>query len=229
MATLFNAQQSVQVLGEEEGKVLSPGLSYLEQVCQMLEDTARQQMHNQALQMDMKAWRQHQDLEAFSTCQSDSKAAEEDLSSCRSFESTDFSRLNSSEPQRRKGYRHFRQRSASDTTLATLHFRALNADCRGQHLSIDDLLEKAEEEHEVQSKKEETNKPNRKWTFRIGTLRREDSAERVKVKGQQMQLSEKNSARRRLSQLFRRNRKKTACINDDRHIGVSCEEEKTVQ
>lgn len=53
----------MQDLGEEEGKGLSPGLSYLEQVCQMLEEVARQQMHNQALQMDANASREHQDME----------------------------------------------------------------------------------------------------------------------------------------------------------------------
>lgn len=53
----------MQDLGEEEGKGLSPGLSYLEQVCQMLEEVARQQMHNQALQMDTNAPREHQDTE----------------------------------------------------------------------------------------------------------------------------------------------------------------------
>lgn len=53
----------MQDLGEEEVKGLSPGLSYLEQVCQMLEEVARQQMHNQALQMDANAPREHQDVE----------------------------------------------------------------------------------------------------------------------------------------------------------------------
>lgn len=52
----------MQDLGEEE-KGLSPGLSYLEQVCQMLEEIARQQMHNRALQMGMEALREHQDAE----------------------------------------------------------------------------------------------------------------------------------------------------------------------
>ncbi|XP_041815638.1 uncharacterized protein si:dkey-106l3.7 isoform X2 [Chelmon rostratus] len=211
------AQARLEELGEGEGKGLSPGLSYLEQVCQMLEDTARQQIHSRALQMEMKALRQHQHLEAFNTHHSGSKAAEEDLSSSRSFESTEFSTFNSSEPPRRKDYGHFRQRSASDTAIATLHLRMLNADCRGQHLNTEDLLENEEEEaeeNEVQSKKEETNKSNKNWKFKIGSLRREEPAER-EVKSQQMQSSEKNSARRRLSQLFRRNRRKTARRNDD--------------
>lgn len=53
----------MQDLGEEEGKGLSPGLSYLEHVCQMLEEIARQQINNRALQMEMDAQRTHQDME----------------------------------------------------------------------------------------------------------------------------------------------------------------------
>lgn len=56
-------------------------------------------------------------FQALNICRSDSKAAMEDVSSCQSAEQT------SSEPQRKKDspHRHFRQRSASDTTNATLH------------------------------------------------------------------------------------------------------------
>lgn len=62
-------------------------------------------------------------FQALDTCQSDSKAAEEDLSSCRRLGNTKSAEHSSSEPQQRKNYtrRHFRQRSASDTTIATLH------------------------------------------------------------------------------------------------------------
>lgn len=42
---------------------LSPGLMYLEQVCQMLEEIARQQMQNRALQMERDALQEHQELE----------------------------------------------------------------------------------------------------------------------------------------------------------------------
>lgn len=59
----FVAQWSVQELSEEEGQVLSPGLSYLEQVCQMLEEIARQQMHSRALQRQMNALQEHRDTE----------------------------------------------------------------------------------------------------------------------------------------------------------------------
>lgn len=51
-STVFDASSfpcvSVQDLSEEEGRELSPGLSYLEQVCRTLEEFARQQMQSQA-------------------------------------------------------------------------------------------------------------------------------------------------------------------------------------
>ncbi|XP_038589000.1 uncharacterized protein si:dkey-106l3.7 isoform X2 [Micropterus salmoides] len=182
--------------GKEEGKGLSPGLSYLEQVCQMLEEIARQQMHSRALQMETKTLRELQDAKALYTCQNDSKAAEEDLSSCQRLKNTESADHSSSKTQQQKDYpdRYFRPRSASDSTIAALHLRTLNADCRGQHLSTDDLPEK------------KTNKIKKNWKLKIGSLRREDPAVRD---GQKMQPSEKKSARRRLSQLFRKNSRKT--------------------
>lgn len=44
-----------QDLSEDEGTGLSPGLCYLEQVCQMLEEFAQQQRHNQAVQRQREA------------------------------------------------------------------------------------------------------------------------------------------------------------------------------
>ncbi|XP_054875364.1 uncharacterized protein si:dkey-106l3.7 [Amphiprion ocellaris] len=193
----------------EEGKELSPGLNYLEQVCQMLEEIARQQMHSRALQTEMDALCEDQDMEVADTCQTDSTAAKEDAASCQQLEHTENREQTSSEPQRRREfpYGHFRQRSASDTTLAALHLRRLNADCRGQHLSAHDLLEEEEEDHENrESTKKDTSKSNKTWRLRITSLRRGQSLA-SDTKGQQMQSSEKNLVRRHLSQLFRRRRK----------------------
>ncbi|GAA6216989.1 uncharacterized protein LOC108879277 isoform X1 [Lates japonicus] len=205
-------KQRSEGLGEEEQKELSPGLSYLQEVCQMLEDIAKQKMHNRALQAEMDALREHPDTQvkqAADTCQSDSKAAEENLSSClERLENTDNSEHNTSEPQQQKNkpYGHFRQRSASDTTIAALHLRKMSSDCRGQHLSTDDLLEKIEEEREKEKpKKEESSKSYKTWKLKISSLRGLESLR--DTKGQQTQSSEKNSARRRLSQLFRKRRK----------------------
>eukprot|EP00064_Thunnus_orientalis_P004008 superscaffoldBa00000351_g4019 len=167
------AQTRSEDLGEEARTALSPGLNYLEQVCQMLEEIARQQMHNRALQMEMDALQEHQDTQAPDTCQGVSKALEENISSCQRLENEG----------------------------------KLKADCKGQHLSTDDLLKKAEEDGEKQEcKKGETNKTNKNWRLKIGSLRRDDSGLKD-TKSQQMQSSEKNSTRRRLSKLFRRRRK----------------------
>ncbi|XP_067430426.1 serine-rich adhesin for platelets [Thunnus thynnus] len=202
------AQTRSEDLGEEARTALSPGLNYLEQVCQMLEEIARQQMHNRALQMEMDALQEHQDTQAPDTCQGVSKALEENISSCQSLENEGDEQV-SCEPHQQKDYpyRNFRQRSASYTSIETLHSRKLKADCKGQHLSTDDLLKKAEEDGEKQEcKKGETNKTNKNWRLKIGSLRRDDSGLKD-TKSQQMQSSEKNSTRRRLSKLFRRRRK----------------------
>ncbi|XP_071322306.1 uncharacterized protein [Trachinotus anak] len=204
-------RQRPEELGEEERAGLSPGLSYLEQVCQMLEGIARQQMHNLALQTEVDALRELQDTQALDTCQSESKAADEDLSSCRRLENTKNAEHSSSEDQQCKHNpsEHFRQRSASDTAITRLHLRKMKLDCRGQRLSKDDLLEKPEEEHEKEeSKTEEMSKTSKTWKLKIGSLRREEFSLRD-TKGRQMQPPEKSSARRRLSQLFRRRRRKT--------------------
>lgn len=53
-----------QDLSEEEGHELSPGLSYLEQVCRTLEEFARQQMQSQAaVQRGAVGLQEHRDLE----------------------------------------------------------------------------------------------------------------------------------------------------------------------
>ncbi|KAK2819071.1 hypothetical protein Q5P01_024632 [Channa striata] len=187
-------QQRSEEISEVERKELSPGLSYLEQVCQMLEEIARQQLQSRALQMETEALREDQDT------QSNSKTSEKGLTSCQRHEDQETAENRSSEAQRQKGpYGHFRQRSASDT----LHLRRFGADCRGQHLNTFDLVETAEENSEYEeSKMGLTNKSNKSWKLKIGSLRRDGSA-----KSQQMQSPEKKSTRRRLSQLFRRRKK----------------------
>ncbi|KAK5878821.1 hypothetical protein CesoFtcFv8_024197 [Champsocephalus esox] len=206
-------QTRTEDLGAEEGNELSPGLLYLEQVCQMLEEIAKQQMHSRALQMETDALREHQDLEesqALDASQSDSKPSEEDMISCEIQESSEQI---SSEPQQRRDhpYRLYRQRSASETNVSSVHLRKQNADCRGQHRSKDDLLEKEENDQEIQeSEKQEKPKTNKNWKMKFGSFTRESSLR--DSKGQQMQSSERNSARRRLSQLFRRKTTKAVTV-----------------
>ncbi|TNN71351.1 hypothetical protein EYF80_018429 [Liparis tanakae] len=172
------AQTSSEDLGEQEKTRLSPGLRYLEQVCQMLEEIARQQMHDRASQMETNALQEHGNTEvikAASTYQSDSKAAVEDLSFC---ESLDTENEEQSEPQPRREYpkMHLRQRSLSEANISTLHLRPLQADCR--HLSTDDLLEKIEEDHEKQGSEKAEMSRIRNFNIKAGSLKIEKSAVR---------------------------------------------------
>ncbi|XP_029372068.1 uncharacterized protein LOC115052210 isoform X2 [Echeneis naucrates] len=190
------SSQCVQELIEQGRKELSPGLRYLEQVCQMLEEIAKQQMQDRALQAEVDAPQEHQHMQesqALNTCQTDSRPAEEDTSSCQSHSSRE------AQQHKHNPHQHFRQRSASDTNIETRHPRKMNTDCRGQCLNKDDILEAAEE-----SKKEESSKPTKNWKLKLGSLRREESSLRDKM-GRQS--PEKSSTRRRLSQLFRGRRK----------------------
>ncbi|CAG5867376.1 unnamed protein product [Menidia menidia] len=201
----YNQQRS-QGLGIEDRKELSPGLCYLEQVCQMLEDIAQKQMHHQASQEERETLEQRQDTQALEICQSDSRGVDKDPSTCNGLENTKNTGSISNQPQQQKSG-HFRQRSVSDTTVATLHLRKLNVNCRGQQLSTHDLLERVEEHKQSQdSAKPESKKTNKSWKSKIGSLRRGETA-LLDTQSQQMQSSDKNSARRRLSLLFRRSRK----------------------
>ncbi|XP_068609134.1 uncharacterized protein si:dkey-106l3.7 [Brachionichthys hirsutus] len=193
------AHTRLEDLSEEEGEGLSPGLSYLQQVCQMLEEIAKQKMHNRSLKMEMDALQKHQDMEVD---QADSRSPEE-ISSCQSLENKESAEHNSSSPRSRKDcQRHFRQRSASNPAITTLRSRELNVDHRGQCRSTEDLLD-VEEEGQTKKvpKVKERNKVAKNWTFRMRPVFRAHS--------QQMQSSEKTSARQRLNLMFKRSRRKT--------------------
>ncbi|XP_071769665.1 uncharacterized protein LOC139922918 [Centroberyx gerrardi] len=205
------AQTKTEDRCEEEREVLSPGLSYLEQVCRMLEEIARLQMRNRGLQTEMDALREHQAKQANQapeTLLCDCKAVAEDVSSCQRLEIAGVEHISSgTQWLNHHAYRDFRQRSASDTRILAGHLRKLKPDSRGQHRSKDDLLEQATEDHETQEfKKEEVNK-TKTWKLKVASLRREESTLKPdsEISGQQMH--QKNSSRRRLSQLFRRRRK----------------------
>ncbi|XP_005941870.1 uncharacterized protein si:dkey-106l3.7 [Haplochromis burtoni] len=204
--SMISNRRTSEGFGCNEIKELSPGFIYLEQVCQKLEDIARQQMENRALQMEADVLVQHKVFQVSQTpdiCQTDSVTAEKDLTTRQSLEDTVNVEHVSSEPKQRK-YGHFRQRSASDTTLAMMHLKKVNAGWRGQHMSTHDLLEELEEVQENQeSTEKETKKPIMNWRKKLLSLRREGSNASYK-RSQQMQPSEKNSTRRRLSQLFKR-------------------------
>ncbi|XP_017266000.1 uncharacterized protein si:dkey-106l3.7 [Kryptolebias marmoratus] len=194
MSDLEQRSESAVGLGVTEEKRLSPGLFYLEQVCQMLEEVARQQLRGQAPRAESAALREDEGAETPETCQTDSTAAEEDRPASLQVPSA---------PQQPKS-RHFRQRSASDTTFAALHLKKLNASHRGQLLSTNNLLERVEEDsRREEATKERSHKAFKNWRVKLAALRRTESSV-SDIKSQQVEPSEKSSARRRLSQLFRR-------------------------
>ncbi|CAN9504930.1 unnamed protein product [Ophioblennius macclurei] len=177
--------QSSQGLAMEGNRESSPGLDYLEQVCQMLEGIAREQMQHRGMHAELEAVCEDQDDQTLDA------VAEEDRDRT---------------PQRKYG--HFRQRSASDTALSTIHLRKLNTHNKAQLMSTTDLLEREEEEDEAKqdSKKTEKSKTLRHWKLKFGSFTKGESAVFM-TKSQQMQPAEKTSTRRRLSKLFRRRRK----------------------
>ncbi|XP_013859289.1 uncharacterized protein si:dkey-106l3.7 isoform X2 [Austrofundulus limnaeus] len=188
-----------QMLDMKQSFISTEGQSL--EVCQRLENLAREQMRSQGLLMETDALWEHEEAEAPESCQTDSTAAEEDQSSSQLVERAEQV---SSQPQQQKS-RHFRQRSASDTMFAALHLKKLNANHRGQLLSTNDLLERVEDEETVQEEtKERSNKAFRNWRAKLPLRRTESAAS--DTKSQQMQFSERTSARRRLSKLFRRNK-----------------------
>ncbi|MEQ2197216.1 hypothetical protein XENOCAPTIV_025766 [Xenoophorus captivus] len=182
--------------GVFEGKELSPGLCYLEWVCQKMEQYAKQQMQNQTLQMETDALQEHEEQKNESA---DAQEAQSRLENAKNAKQIP------SEPQQQKS-RHFRQRSASDTTFSKLHLKKINLNSRGQQLSTNDLREIEEGDiTKMESIKEESNKKNIIRKLKIGSLKRVESTV-SDTRSQQMQSSEKISAHRRFS-LFRRTKK----------------------
>lgn len=120
---------NLQDLSEGEANGLSPGFCYLEHVCQMLEEFAEQQRHNQALQRQKTGLQTRPAGEAsagsclsafqpFDSCQTDSGAA---ATSAQRQESKREERSTGERRRPRNLHGHFRQRSASDANVSTLH------------------------------------------------------------------------------------------------------------
>ncbi|XP_011480164.1 uncharacterized protein LOC105355242 isoform X2 [Oryzias latipes] len=179
----------------EDKKELSPGLWYLEQVCQFLEDIAQKRINNQIVQMDT-------DSVCKEGTQDDSTGAETNLPSCQSLENKD--NTSTSSDTRQPKSRHFRQRSASDTTLATLHLGKLKSNSRAQQQkSTSNLLAAVSEDYEQDLMMEEPTKRNKFPKFK-GLSSRRGHFTVSSTRSHQMQPSEKSTVVRRLSQVFRR-------------------------
>ncbi|RVE65696.1 hypothetical protein OJAV_G00119260 [Oryzias javanicus] len=182
--------------GVEDKKELSPGLWYLEQVCQLLEDVAQKRINNQAVQTDT-------DSVCKEGMQDDSTGAETIRPSSQNLETKE--NTNTSSDTKKPKSRHFRQRSASDTTLATMHLKKLDSSSRTkQQKSTSNLLAAVSEDCEAQDlMTERSTKRNKFPKFKGLSLHRGHFAA-SSTRSQQMQPSEKSTVVRRLSQVFRR-------------------------
>ncbi|KAK7896290.1 hypothetical protein WMY93_021615 [Mugilogobius chulae] len=186
-----------KVSSEAEKPELSPGLQYLEQVCQMLEEYARDQLHHNTLHSE--PIEEAQEEQAAGSCQSEEADGEAE-ESCVSLNNTQTHRSNSEAQQRprERPFGHFRQRSASDTNLASLHLRRLKLNHQEYNLSSHDLQERPEEDQENQDGQNDgLVKSKNYWRFKFGSLRVKEEDKR----------SSHGSTRRRLSQFFKRRRK----------------------
>lgn len=176
---------------------LSPGLQYLEQVCQMLEEYARDQLH---INTQAGAIKTTQEEQATGMCSE--VAVTKEVPPCQLFGKMYVEPSSGVCLQGKENFcGHFRQRSASDTNLASLHLRRMKLDSINHNLCSHDLLENAQEEQENQQN-DGLNKSKSYWRLKFGSLKRDGT-----TKSQQMLPFEKGFARRRLSQLFRRRRK----------------------
>lgn len=158
----FLLSNDPQDLSEDEAKGLSPGLCYLEYVCQILEEFAEQQRHNQAVQRQKNSLQTHLKVEAcpaepvvevshqvgfinpaqvgvlkwccgaFESNEDSCLTAFQAFDSCQTDSGAASKREERSPSERRHPrplHRHFRQRSASDANVATLHLSESQPTC----------------------------------------------------------------------------------------------------
>ncbi|XP_054896741.1 uncharacterized protein si:dkey-106l3.7 isoform X2 [Poeciliopsis prolifica] len=191
---LVGSDKQISQSSVVEGKELSPGLCYLEWVCQKMELYAKHQMQNQAMQPQTDTPQKHKEQKHDAA---DAQADHPRLENAQEIPS---------EPQQQKPH-HFRQRSASDSTFSKMHLKKFNLSSRVKRQSTSDLREIEEEDVlPMESVKEESSKKNIIQRLKLGSLRRVASAV-SDSRSTQSQSSEKITTRRRLSQLFRRTRK----------------------
>ncbi|XP_077594083.1 uncharacterized protein LOC144210987 [Stigmatopora nigra] len=122
-----------------DSKNLSPGLKYLEQVCQNLEDMAKKKIAKDGQNLDQSGilHRQHYQLLEQSTTYSGHRREQ-----LRNKEIK-----NDEDP-----YGHFRLRSASDTSVSPMNFRKLKLNLRDQQRSTINLLDQGAKDDKIRVK-----------------------------------------------------------------------------
>ncbi|XP_019727524.1 uncharacterized protein LOC109517061 isoform X1 [Hippocampus comes] len=200
-ADMTSHPQAVEVM---EGKIqqappevfstgLSPGLRYLEQVCQKWEDVAKQQLVNGGSNVDR--------ARASSSCQSLEQTHEP-----LTFYKVRLESLSDKDKQLKEIPEYFRQRSASETTVSSTQPREFSAGkfkpgSRGQQSSTFNLRDKEAQSNKMQGDFANVSTKNRK--IKLLSLKK-DEPSLQNTNSQPMQSFERNAARRQLSQLFRR-------------------------
>ncbi|XP_077442316.1 uncharacterized protein LOC144064041 [Vanacampus margaritifer] len=165
---------------------LSPGLRYLDQVCQIWEDVAKQQLANGGYHVDRD--------QVSSSCQS--------LDPPISFSSAKLENLSNKHKQLKVfSYGHFRQRSSSESIIPSTHSQKFGS--RGQQMSTFNLLDKEAQDSKIQGDIAHRSN-NKTWKIKSVSLKR-DSLQNAN--NQVMQSLDRNNARRQLSQLFRKRRR----------------------
>ncbi|XP_056146823.1 uncharacterized protein si:dkey-106l3.7 isoform X2 [Lampris incognitus] len=176
--TLLAEKKGVHQGGEDAVRS-GPGLSYLEQVCRMLEQIARLQIHNRGLQMELDVLREHHTKadEVAESAQCDCKADAGDSTSGQGREIAELKHISSEIQQTDFVAHNFRRRSSSDTKLLAGHLGKDKMDSRRHHTNQDDLLEEAAEHNEKHHEKQKLKiqYKSKSWKLKVGSLRREDS------------------------------------------------------
>ncbi|XP_051907608.1 uncharacterized protein si:dkey-106l3.7 isoform X2 [Hippocampus zosterae] len=199
--------QAVEVM---EGKIqqappevfstgLSPGLRYLEQVCQKWEDVAKQQFVNGGSSVDR--------ARTSSSCQS------LEQSQPLTFYKVRLESLSNKDKQLEEVPEYFRQRSASETTVSSTQPREFSGKfklgSKGHQSSTFNRLGKEAQSNKIQGDFANVSAKNRKIKL---LSRKKDGPSLQNTNSQPMQFFESNAARRQLSKLIRR-RSKTLPIH----------------
>ncbi|XP_077352707.1 uncharacterized protein LOC144001925 [Festucalex cinctus] len=168
---------------------LSPGLRYLDQVCQIWEDIAKQQLANGGYHVER--------AQDSSSCQS--------LGQPLSFYKAKLESLSNKHKQLKDfSYGHFRQRSASESVITSTHPQKFDLGSREQQMSTFNLLDNKTKDNKIQG--DIAHRSYKNWKIKHVSLKRNESGLQ-NTNDQLIQSLDRNAARRHLSQMFRMRRR----------------------
>lgn len=184
-------EESEEARDEEE---LSPGLSYLEQVCQMWEEIAQLQIHNRELHAEMDVLRDHRGTQSESCPCSRETIPEDQHNDAHKTHLAEFERVT----QWQRSDTDDKCGKTSETETLTRHSRSLKPHTRGQPVSERLRTEPAEDPNQVTRGE----KKGKMWMIRKAPSRKEATG--LDSDGHRSRPSQaKRTTSHRLSQLFR--------------------------